>query len=60
MPTKIKVLKSVKDIYTNSYITFPQLLLEGMVVEENQELYVKGYPIKTLVGQIYKTKKICH
>ena len=56
MPTRIRVLKSVKEVKPNAYITFPQLLLDGTVVEERQELYVNGYSVKALVGQYYKTR----
>ena len=38
-------------------ITFPQLNLTGMVVEENGAQYINEYCVSSLQGQYYTTKK---
>lgn len=53
----MKQLKYGAKLPVGYIVSFPQLKLEGMVVEENGVQYVNGYCITTLKGQHYSTKK---
>ena len=53
----MKQLKYGAKLPVGYIVSFPQLKLEGMVVEENGVQYVNGYCITTLKGQYYSTKK---
>lgn len=53
----MKQLKNGAKLPVGCTVSFPQLELEGMVVEENVVQYVNGYCIPALTGQHYSTKK---
>ena len=53
----MKQLKHGAKLPVGYIVSFPQLELEGMVVEENVVQYVNGYCTIALRGQYYLTKK---
>lgn len=53
----MKQLKHGAKLPVGYVVSFPQLELEGMVVDENGVQYINGYCIHTLTGQHYSSKK---
>ena len=53
----MKQLKHGAKLPVGYHVTFPQIELEGIVVEENGVQYVNGYCTIALRGQYYSTKK---
>ena len=53
----MKQLKHGAKLPVGYIVSFPQLELEGMVVEENGVQYVNGYCTHALTGQHYSSKK---
>ena len=53
----MKQLKHGAKLPVGYIVSFPQLELEGMVVEENGVQYVNSYCTLALRGQYYSTKK---
>ena len=53
----MKQLKHGAKLPVGYIVSFPQLELEGMVVEENGVQYVNSYCTLALRGKYYSTKK---